>query len=1113
MKLIDADIRHQAVSEHDRNLIVTAGAGTGKTTLLVDRVLHLLLGRGCSIREVIALTFTEKAANEMKVRVREKLEEIIKALTQKGKVPEALTDKIDQIKDCHNVTAEQIGHYARQSLDYIDQAMIGTIHSFAAHLLRLYPIESGVDPGFKVDEGQYFKDLFDQEWSNWLGKELVIGTPNEKKWLTVLEQVGLNSLEKLARALADFTLSLEELRKSLTQTDYSRQLKQWLKPLAAQMKALAAQCTKPNNNLQTQLNETSIFFNGIINSGLKIIQDKTEEDLSVLKGVVSSAKQGWAEADVKKARDLVKESRTIIKGLLKVDHQLLRTIVDLLLPFARHFRETFLKAGYLSFEGLLALTRDLLRNYPGVRASIKKDFKAVLVDEFQDTSPIQYEIILFLAEAKGQQVNEPKDVKLEKGKLFIVGDPKQSIYAFRRADIEAFDWVREIITKQQGAELPLQANFRSHQGILEPINNIFEQLIVKNERLQPDYIPIIPQRPAKLPAQKIETILITPSSEGRLKADDARAGEAEAISQWLAHATGSEEILDPAGQRKKLEYRDVAILFRGLTQIQPYLEAFRRHQIPYVVEGEKYFYSNQEILDFFNLLRVIENPHDRVALIGLLRSPLAGFTDREIYQLKQMDLFDYRQTIPAKAPRREYCRKFYGLLNDFHQTHGRWSISKLIDEIFRKTFLLEITAGYLHGEQRLANLMKIYQMAVDMGREGNLTLKAFLHQMKQRINELEEEGESPLADETLDAVKILSIHKSKGLEFPVVILANMHGQALSQKKDNSQPASFDWTSGKFSLALPEVRNLEHLMMVDKESKKNEAEAKRLIYVAMTRARERLILSGSSDYKDNSYFGFIFGSMGRDAPRGKIDLKFGKTSMAVKAFAFDETTRRRSGKSAGKPAAVNWPDFAKRWKKRGEKYQKVSTTPWLVSPTTLAPEFEKSAGRQIKEPKVTQPVLIGSIVHKVLEGWDFSKTESDLTHAVSKTAKSLHYIYPEVKTGECQREATQILKTFLKSGIAREIKKSNILGREIPILLPGKNRIIQGAIDVCYKINGRVVVADYKTDRVGEKENLAAAAKKYRTQKDIYTRAIEQTLGVKKPAFKIIFLRAGEAVEM
>ncbi|HHT9113177.1 MAG TPA: UvrD-helicase domain-containing protein, partial [Candidatus Wunengus sp. YC65] len=979
---------------------------------------------------------------------------------------------------------------------------------------------------------------------------------------------------------------------------------------------------------------------------------------------------GWSDEGFLAAQELVKKCHTLLKKLKTVDETFVTTTIGLILPFAKGFRQTYLSQGYVSFDGLLTMTRDLLQNkaFRYIREKLKNEFRAILVDEFQDTDPVQYEIVLFLSEELEHYSKDPRKVTIEPGKLFIVGDPKQSIYAFRRADIEAYEQVVKQVCGNDET-LKLQENFRSHAGIIEVVNQLFDGRIMREQPgLQPRYVPIHANRQKKHPSQKVEVILVSDKDGEELKADEAREAEAEWIARWITKHVDNEVIQGTLAENTlhKLKYKDIAILLRAFTQVRPYVEALKRYGIPYIVEGEKYFYTTQEILDFINLLRIIENPHDTIALVGILRSPIVGLTDREIYELKENQLLEYRKDISDQtltphrlaqkhskthpispsceggdggvenlfSDLRKIVEPFYDFLSRTHARAGTIPVSQLITEIIDNTHVSEITACAWHGEQKLANLWKLYQMACDMEQSEGISLKTFIEHIKTRIKEAKEEGESPLSDETLDVVKILSIHKSKGLEFPVVILSNLHGEV---KKDTEilDSAVFDWTTATTGIVIGkgdrQVRNLQSVLIEKKLNDRSWEEEKRVLYVAMTRAKERLILTGALKDDDKSYMGLITkavrdaegieigdkallsenshtkenedlspspnpshlgrGNSGdltpgkenktseedktgaeksplplrervrvRGIPKGKFPL--GNAEVFVEHFRFDGT-HRPAKPSKEKKLDVDWASFVETWKKRKEAIDAAAQTSLFTSPSAIAdkekmpqntfPETEGTGETSKEYPQYA--AIIGSICHRVLEAWDFQASKEAIESSVESAVKwditfercgvespaqfqgeSFAYqgesISPPYEGGDVgvvikpqfspfntlqtqdteliKAEVLKILSDFIDSEAYKELQGAQILGREVPILLKWNGQIMRGTIDILYKIDDRIIIADYKTDHIAMAE-LPAMAEKYRHQKDVYVEAIKRCLNIDNPEFKLIFLRLGMAV--
>jgi ATP-dependent helicase/nuclease subunit A len=364
--------------------------------------------------------------------------------------------------------------------------------------------------------------------------------------------------------------------------------------------------------------------------------------------------------------------------------------LTLLTPLVVSVRTSFERTAWISFDGLLASARRLLWNHPELRERTKREYRAILIDEFQDTDPVQYEILLALVEQPGAAAKQWQDMALEAGKLFIVGDPKQSIYAFRRADMEAFDRVVEKVIADGGMMYSLTTNFRSNASILGPVNDVFDRLFLRQPLVQPANVRLEGDSRGTTPgAGSGVMIQITAPREGEEPFDAARAAraEAEVLARWLR-----EDVLTHPG----ISAGHVAFLFRKLTQADVYLDALRRYDIPYLIEGEKHYYRRQEVIDLVNVLRVLDHPHDHVALLGVLRSPLGALTDRDVYDLHAAGCFEYLDEHALSEwshPRSETVRRLYRRLTYLHGTVTAVPLDDAVQLVFDQLPLLELAAS------------------------------------------------------------------------------------------------------------------------------------------------------------------------------------------------------------------------------------------------------------------------------------------------------------------------------------------------------------------------------------------------------------------------------------
>ena len=1120
MLLPDLHDRQVAVATFDRNVVVTAGAGTGKTTLLVDRLVHVILRNPepLKITEIVALTFTNKAADEMKLRLRESLQAFLAVELDHqptSAAQSATVHAVEQLIASYRISKDEMDRRIRDALRDLERSDIGTIHGFAANLLRLYPIEAGVDPQFREDDGNEFDRLFDEQWDAWLAHELALASPRADDWRKVLGRCQLGQVKALARSLATESVDLQQDPvKAITAP-----LREWLNRLAAQAAAMDG-C-----HSEDRLNERLVrAAHAAIYEFAKTGQRSAEmaECYALLaEKSVSSNLNGWSAEDVATAQELVRAA----KGLAGVDADFTALLWRLLVPYAEAFRERFLRDGHVSFDGLLVRARNLVRDHKSVRAELKRRYRTILIDEFQDTDPIQYEILLYLAEQPDQTVSDWRKVQLKPGKLFVVGDPKQSIYAFRHADIEAYlQVVEKIIMAQGGIECRLTTNFRSDGAILDVVNGVFEKLIQAQAGLQPAYIAIepAPERPTVsglLPKLLVRKI-IAPGDQ--IDAESARRIEGESLARWLKESVlDKAQILNARGETVYAHAKDIAILMRKLTDVHDYLEPFRRHGIRYVVEGERHFYAAKEIIEAVNLLRAVENPHDRLALVGVLRSPLGGLTDLQIYQLHRENQLDYRRS--EKIIRKDFPDTLFPLyqaLTKLNQETRSLPVGAAVEHVFSTLPVELLAACHFHGEQAVANLAKLRRQADQLGREGLTTLKGAIRQLEQRVLDVKDEGESLLAEENIDAVRIMSIHRAKGLEFPVVILGGCHTGTEGRRSAEAE-SSFDWSTGLTGLRIGQTADLAGLYIAEKNRARNSEEQKRLLYVAMTRAREHLVIScvPGNRRSRGSFLAMLDASLGDsisgaqastrvEIGEGMVDIEIVNQRLSPPSHAPAKATRSKKNPS--------WKSYLDHWARRTAKYQQARESPLFLTPTLLKrlEQTSTEAGDKliIPAPRKTPALMVGDLTHRFLQCWEFGGTTSNLDEQLGSFIDGTLPAEFAPERAAIEIEIHEILAAFFRSRAYAELAGAKILGREVPLLMPWDDQIMEGVIDLIYEKNGLLYLADYKTDRI-KRHDLRAGAERYRQQAEIYIRATEKSLGRHVAAFKLVFLRLGEAIDI
>ena len=1149
--------RRLATTTFERNVVVTAGAGTGKTTLLVGRCVNLLMRREPApvlVTELVALTFTNKAANEMKARLRDRLE--VLAGTRAAPPPpgeDAGTEETGALCERYGLTPDDVRDRAHKALADLERAQIGTIHSFAASLLRLYPLETGLDPGFREGDERLLRRHFDTSWGLWLDGELSSAGPKTGEWKQVLARFPLEQIGELARGLCAENVDLAGIRRTGVSGDAGDVLDEWLDDLDETVTDLIAR------HPQQRKNEQALAVAREVIQSIRSAPDEAvavdPDDLGLLQWKPSSVK-GWTDDDLERARAVLKTAGAVAQ----VDHGQVDRLCALLTPFARECRADFARKGLVTFDGLLVRARDLLRDHPRIREELKDRYKAILVDEFQDTDPLQYEILLWLCEKRSQRAATWRDIRLTPDKLFVVGDPKQSIYGFRGADIEAYlKVIQEVIVAQGGGRYPLTANFRSDVRILDVVNGVFRNLIREEPGLQPEYIPLQPgletvaeaasvhpepfglaqdklggapaerrrRDPSAGPGSRPVRLRRVTAPDRKLNAETARRLEAESLARWL-----DEEVLNRAsfrdrdGNLERAQPGHVAFLLRALTNVQVYLEALRRRGIGYVVEGERDFYATQEVVDTVNLLRAIDNPHDRLALVGVLRSPLGGHDDVEIYELSRKSLLGYRAAADYRwvdLPRTTL--DLYRRLDRLHREVRFLEAGQAVERVFRELPLSVLAASTGAGQQAVANLEKVRLVAEETSAEGSGTLKDVVAELERRVLDRENEPESPLEEETLDAVRIMSIHRAKGLEFPMVVLVDAMGGTGGNRSPEAEVRR-DWATGLTGLRIGETSSLAGVYLEAKRRQREAYERSRLLYVAMTRPRERLVLSfaerdRASRAPSDSLLAMLDQATGVNlAQAGPGVVRCDAGEMEVEVVVEDAAAEKRDGRQPAAPDADDWTWYEDLWRRRRQDCETRRQTPLFLTPTRLKATGE-AAEADTGQPRAggtpdgdglerDTALALGTLAHRVLEHWDFQTTrvEDDLDEAVARHAPAL----PKAEKQVVVRELKKIWTALAGSAVYDEIRSAHILGREMPFIMPWNRQVMEGVIDLVYERDGQLYVADYKTDQVAA-EDIGKTMDDYRHQAEIYTEAVRRGLNREVAAFRLILLRLGRAVDV
>ena len=1083
----DKEDRDRARFQLDANVVVEAGAGTGKTTLLTDRILFLVLGwdkpAPVSVDRVVALTFTDKAAGEIKLRLSDRLVELAALLSSSALAKDARVRAErtrDELREAFGKGEAEILTRARAALEDLDKAPIGTIHSFCAQLLRLHPVEAGIDPAFRVDaDEEAFDDLFASEWARWLDDELGERPPRRGAWLDLLAVADLDELEALARELCSEKFDLADACGPDAASAAA------LRSLAGQALLLSEDRAKPKSKITEGLLEIRARLEAAADAVLAKDPALDAEEPPVPR----SAKwpSNWDEDPAAEA--LYARALAVAKTASPRGEAAVRRAARLLAPFAERFRREFSRRGWISFDGLLRRARDLVRDQPLVRESAKRRFAALLIDEFQDTDPLQGELLMFLAEKPLGGAKTWREVVPAAGRIFVVGDPKQSIYRFRGADIAAYEGFVLHLRESGALVCDLTANFRSVPGVVRPVNEAFGVVMTAVAGAQPAYKAIVPARAEGAPEPAVRVIAVT----GDGNASEIQRAEAAWIAGWIAanaRVPGA-----PAEGRRPL--KDVAVLLRSSVILPALLDAFKRAGIPYAVEIERFFYEAPEVSDFLNLLRALDDEADRIALAGLLRSPLAALTDGGLLALSRADALDYRRdpregVLPEDERRR--ASALFETLRRLRARAGRAPLGDLVGAALEETRLVELASRAYHGQQTASNLLKLKRLAVEASDGRGSTLKEFAARVREAARESRREGESPLADEKLEAVRVMTMHKSKGLEFPVVFAANLSGKPGG---GGDKPVSrLDAATGRAALRLGKSASAAMALADAREKEMERHESVRLLYVAMTRAREALFLVGKHKTVSGALSSHLLaaGSWPGEDIEGRLPatlVEAGKVPEAPPAAAVVSSSSAQDAQ-----AAVD------SWKRRA-LLREAASAPRARAATAYLKELPKRPSDAEEGGGSAAGAEVGQICHRVLQEWDF-RAGGDVAAAAKGARELLERRAPGPRWEQAESEAREVLGSFVSSKAAKGLAKAEILGRETPFAYAEGETVVRGAADLIYREGKTIIVADFKSERVTEK-SAAAVRERYAEQGRAYVLAVERAWGV-KPEFRILFLR-------
>jgi ATP-dependent helicase/nuclease subunit A len=843
-----ADERHLISEALTSTLVVEAAAGTGKTTELVKRVVRLIeTGTAASIEAIVAVTFSEKAAGELKLRLREELERRRLAATAGTAQALALERAVQRFEEAH----------------------VSTIHGFCADLLRERPVEAAIDPSFEVlTEGQSER-LFDEAFADWIQERLERPGEGLRRALrriparTNWDDDDAGPIGRVRSAAYELLQWRDHPHAWTRPPEFHRERE--MDALLDALRTFAAITEDPIDRRDVLFLGTAALrrahkeIDQLRSRGMPDY-DGWEARLCALAGREYDLRKGrstrgqYSKAVSREtacqARDMLVDGIVRFRAHADADvaallHEELRTCIE-------QFEARKSRAGALDFLDLLLRARNLVRDVPAVRREFQARFRFILVDEFQDTDPLQADLLWMLAAAEPDQFfGDPRDLPVRPGGLFIVGDPKQSIYRFRRADVSVYRRVCQRLLERGATRVTLQTSFRSVPDIQRAVNAAFKaQMQGDAESLQADYVALLPYR--SQPADQPSVVALpVPRPYGVSDITATAIGQSlpEAIAEfvrWLVQSSGW-RIADEHGESRPIAAGDVCLLFRRFVDYQDdvtraYVQALESRGIAHLLVGGKAFHEREEVDALRTALVAIERPDDALSVFATLRGPFFAIGEEEMLAWHALGHGFRPYDVPDEVP--ESLKPLAEALRALAELHRKRNYCPVAETIGRLLDMTRAHAGFIlwrGGEQVLANVLQIQELARQYEAEGGLSFRGFVDDLRSAAAR-SQTPEAPILEEGTDGVRIMTVHKAKGLEFPVVILADIGcklNRAYAQRH-------LDAESGLAAVSLAGWTPLDLSEHNDLETSRDRAEAVRLAYVAATRARDLLVIPAVGD---------------------------------------------------------------------------------------------------------------------------------------------------------------------------------------------------------------------------------------------------------------------------
>ncbi len=1069
----DQAARDRIASDLGSTLFVEAGAGTGKTSALVDRIVALV-SAGAAMEQIAAITFTDRAATELRDRVRRRLEDLAGS---PGPHAEA----------------------AAAALVELDGAALCTLHAFAQRILVDHPVESGLPPAVEVmDEVSSLVD-FDERWQSLVGSLLT--DPDLAFTMLAGFELGvrLNHIRRLARSLdANWDLVEERLVAAPDPVPVdATALVALLRPVVA----LGGHCDDADDGMALQLDLVEDLADR-----LETAADDPLEVIRVLgdRKVVSTStrlgnKKNWTgEVSVAEVREQMQEARALVDA--DVDHltgQVVDRIVGVVGAAALAAAEGRRRQGQLGFHDLLVLARRAMADAgtgPAVRAALNTRYRHLLLDEFQDTDPIQVELAALIADPE-TITDDWRQLRPPPGSLFFVGDPKQSIYGFRRADIAMYLDSRQAFGSQ---EVRLEQNFRTTAPVIDWVNAVFSHLIQEAPHAQPAYSPLVATRPAAPVGPSVA--LLGHGADHRRSASELRDDDvhdvvatvttalAEGWSVWRPEPGRSD------GAWKPCSPGDIAILVRSRRPVARLASALADAGVPHRIETGSNPWTTDEVRDVLTTLRAVDDPTDELALVTALRTPLFGCGDDDLLAFRAAGgRWDHQQPGPSGLPPDHPVVEALCWMARLHADRPWNGAADLAERVVRDRRAMELAVYGQRPRDSWRRIRTFLDTARSFGEARGGDLRAFLEWCRLHATDEVRIDEAIPPEPDDDAVRILTVHSAKGLEFPICVLADLGARRSADGHSvafppGDQPGVDPGTGGGIAVAFrKDLANAAHRSHSSAGPDLEHLERLRLLYVGATRARDHLVVS-------------LHRSPTKSDERHPIDLPSAEvlhravTQVGLAGATALEPTMRELP-VATPPDTTPLPERST-WRSTGRRVRSEGARRHTIAPTTIALEATGTA----EEAESARPgeagrhgAGAGRAVHAALEVADLAGTG----------------VHEARRAADAEGVDADLIAAMVASALASPSVAAAAAGehwRELYVATPlSEDLLLEGYIDLAYRTDDGLVVVDYKTDAWADPSELDAKVARHRLQGAAYALALERATGQRVSRATFCFL--------